>query len=197
MSIPAAGSAGTSIAVPIWIIVTALAGVPRAVCLTGTRSPGAVDNASGLIAVLLAARGLPTSHELGVIVTSAEELGLAGARAYLATGPERGIALNCDTIDDPGTFLCMPRKPAGLASKAVVRAAAAFGFPLRVRRLIPGILADSIAFADSGWDSLTLSRGNIGTLARVHTSSDTRERLDGSGIAQAALLLAATVEELS
>jgi len=155
------------------------------------------DNASGLIAVLLAPRALQRSRDLGVIVTSAEELGLAGALAYLASKPKRGIALNCDTIDDRGTFLIMPRIRAGLASQAVVRAAPALGFPLRVRGLIPGILADSIAFADSGWDSLTLSRGNIGTLARVHTSSDTRDRLDGSGIAQAALLLAATIEELS
>ena len=196
-TIPGGGGVGAGVAVPIWTMVTVIAAVPMAVCLTRNKSPGAVDNASGLIAVLLAARGLPPSRELGVIVTSAEELGLAGARAYLASRPERAIALNCDTIDDRGGFLCMPGNPGGIASQAVARAATALGFPLRVRRLIPGILADSIAFADSGWDSLTISRGNIATLARVHTSSDTRDRLDGSGIAQAALLLAATIEELS
>lgn len=194
---PGAGGAGTGVAVPIWTILTVIAAVPMAVCLTGNKSAGAVDNASGLIAVLLAARALPANRGVGVIVTSAEELGLAGARAYLASRPERAVALNCDTIDDRGTFLAMRRKSASRSSQAVVRAAASLGFPLRVRRMIPGILADSIAFADSGWDSLTLSRGNIGTLARVHTSSDTRDRLDGSGIAQAALLLAATIEELS
>jgi len=65
-----------------------------------------------------------------------------------------------------------------------------------VRGIIPGVLVDSIAFSDAGWDSLTLSRGNMATLARVHTSSDTRERLNGTGIAMAAYLLAATVQEL-
>jgi hypothetical protein len=63
--------------------------------------------------------------------------------------------------------------------------------------MIPGVLADSIAFSHAGWDSVTLSRGNLATLARVHTTNDTRERLNGTGIAKAARLLAATVEELS
>ena len=85
----------------------------------------------------------------------------------------------------------------GALTAAVGRAASRLAFNLPVRALLPGILADSIAFADAGWDSVTLSRGNIATLARVHTSSDTRERLNGTGIAKAARLLAATVEELS
>jgi hypothetical protein len=195
-AIPGTGGIGTSASVPVWTIATAIVAVPLVVCLTGDKSAGAVDNASGVITVLLATRALAQGHDLGVIVTSAEELGLAGARAYLQSKPEKAIALNCDTVDDQGLFLCMARKKSGAAAQAVARAATSLGFPLRVRRLIPGILADSIAFSDSGWDSLTLSRGNIGTLARVHTSSDTRDRLDGSGIAQAALLLAATIEVL-
>ena len=62
---------------------------------------------------------------------------------------------------------------------------------------IPGILTDGVAFAESGWDVCTLSRGNLGTLARVHTASDTSGRIDGTGIALAARILAATVEELA
>ena len=84
----------------------------------------------------------------------------------------------------------------GAAALAVARAGERLVLPVRVRALIPGILADSIAFASAGWDAVTVSRGNLSTLARVHTSSDTRERLDGSGIANAARLLAATIEEL-
>jgi Zn-dependent M28 family amino/carboxypeptidase len=196
-AIPGTGGIGTSASVPVWTIATAIVAVPLAVCFTGDKSAGAVDNASGVITILLATRTIPQGHDLGVIITSAEELGLAGARAYLQSKPEKAIALNCDTVDDRGVFLCMAQRKSGPATRAVGRAASSLGFSLRVRRLIPGILADSIAFSESGWDALTLSRGNIGTLARVHTSSDTRDRLDGSGIAQAALLLAATIEELS
>ncbi|HYN82039.1 MAG TPA: M28 family peptidase [Gemmatimonadaceae bacterium] len=183
--------------VPTLAIVGAVCALPLVFCLTGNKSPGAVDNASGLISVLLAVRELPAEADVGVIVTSAEELALAGARAHVESNHERAPVVNCDTIDDNGNFLCMTHgRNRGPAAAAVVRAGDRLALPVRVRALIPGILTDSIAFADAGWDAVTVSRGNLGTLARVHTSSDTRERLDGSGIANAARLLAATIEEL-
>jgi hypothetical protein len=178
-------------------VVALLAATPLIVCFTSNRSPGAVDNATGVISVLLAARALSARPDVGVVITSGEELGLAGARAFVQSHATRGIALNCDTIDAAGEFRCMASGPRGAAAAAVGRAASRLGFSVPIRALLPGILADSVAFADAGWDSVTLSRGNIATLARVHTSSDTRERLDGTGIAKAASLLAATVEELS
>ena len=215
------GLSGIPSLTPILSTIAAATTLPMILCLVGDASPGAVDNASGVIAVMLAASLLRARKDLGVILTSGEELGLAGARAYAesisyftASSPfpeapaaslssdepipfAGGIALNCDTVDDEGGFLCMARRASrGAATLAVVRAAARTSVPLRVRGIIPGVLVDSIAFSDAGWDSVTLSRGNIATLARVHTSSDTRERLNGTGIAMAAYLLAATVQEL-
>lgn len=184
-----------------WLLISAavavLATIPLILCLTGNRSPGAVDNASGVVSVLLAARALSPRPDLGVVITSGEELGLAGARAFVESHSTHAIALNCDTIDDGGEFRCMASGARGALTAAVARAASRLAFNVPIRALLPGILADSVAFADAGWDSVTLSRGNIGTLARVHTTSDTRERLNGTGIAKAARLLAATVEELS
>jgi hypothetical protein len=178
-------------------LVAAAGSIPLVFCLTGNSSHGAVDNASGVVSVVLAVRELPRHGDLGVLVTSGEELALAGARAFVESTPARAIVVNCDTVDDRGGFLCMvTRQTRGEAAAGVSKAAARLGFPLRVRGVIPGILADSIAFSDAGWDAVTVSRGNLSTLARVHTSSDTREQLDGSGIAQAARLLAATIEEL-
>jgi Zn-dependent M28 family amino/carboxypeptidase len=156
-----------------------------------------VDNASGVISVLLAARALSALPDVGVIITSAEELGLAGARAFVDSHSTRDVALNCDTIDDAGEFRCMASGARGSLVAAIGRAASRLSLNVPIRALLPGILADSVAFADAGWESVTLSRGNLATLARVHTSSDTRERLNGTGIAKAALLLAATVEELT
>jgi hypothetical protein len=178
-------------------LIALLAVIPLVVCFTGNRSPGAVDNASGVVSVLLAARALSTRPDVGVVITSGEELGLAGARAFVTSHSTRGIALNCDTIDDAGEFWCMASGARGAAVAAVGRAASRLSLNVPIRAMLPGILADSVAFADAGWDSVTLSRGNIATLARVHTSSDTCERLTGTGIAKAARLLAATVEELS
>jgi hypothetical protein len=63
--------------------------------------------------------------------------------------------------------------------------------------MLPGVLADNVAFSAAGWDSVTISRGNLRTLSRVHTSGDRADSITGTGIAQAALLIAAIVEELS
>jgi Zn-dependent M28 family amino/carboxypeptidase len=177
--------------------VLTVALLPLMFCFTGNRSPGAADNASGLISVLLAVRSLRSRENIGVVITTGEELGLVGARAFVRTQTARGIAINCDTIDDHGRFRCMIRGGRGVAVAAMVRAAATLEYELPVTRTLPGILTDGIAFSDAGWDCLTLSHGNIATLARVHTSRDTRERLDGTGIAKASRLIAATVEELS
>jgi Zn-dependent M28 family amino/carboxypeptidase len=184
-------------AVFVSAVLAAASAIPLAICFTGNASPGAVDNASGVVSVLLALRDLKGLGGIGVLVTSGEELALAGARAFVEATQDRCIVLNCDTIDDRGGFVCMTHGRGDReAAAAVTRAAARLGFPIRVRGIISGILADSIAFADAGWDAVTVSRGNLGTLGRVHSSRDTLDRLDGSGIAQAARLLAVTIEEL-
>lgn len=66
----------------------------------------------------------------------------------------------------------------------------------RLSGMLPGVMADNIAFSEAGWDSFTISRGNLGTLARVHTTGDNAGSIDGRGVDQAALLIAAIVEEL-
>jgi hypothetical protein len=178
-------------------IACALAAMPFLLCFTGNRSNGAADNASGVAAILLAVRLLPIQRDVAVILTSGEELGLTGARFFVASQHEPAVAINCDTVDDDGRFLCMTSGKARRTSEAMSRAAARLGMDVRIRSMLPGILADSMAFTDAGWDSVTLSRGNIATLTRVHTSRDTAAAMTGTGIAKAARLLAATVEELS
>jgi Peptidase family M28 len=172
--------------------------IPLIVCFIGNRSNGAVDNATGVASVALALELIRDREKVGVIVTSGEELGLAGAEAFASQTPTKGIALNCDTIDDNGRFICMASggMPKNLAN-ALDRAAQRTGIVVSKRRMLLGILADNIAFTGAGWDSFTLSRGNLRTLARVHTSRDRAEAIDGTGIAMAAQLLAATAEELS
>lgn len=191
-----------------WLaVVTAL---PVIFCFISNRSMGALDNATGVAAILLAAEEIGQSRNIGVVITSAEELGLAGARRFAAAESTGEIAINCDTIDDNGFFYCMARGTRSLKlDGAIDRAAGRLGVKtggmpgrasrgsLRLRPMIPGILADNVAFTSRGWESFTLSRGNIGTLGYVHTSRDTSDRLKGTGIAQASSLIAAIVEELA
>jgi hypothetical protein len=174
-----------------------LAAVPVALTTVGARSDGAVDNASGVAAVLDAAARLPADAAVGVLLTSAEELGLAGARAWART-PVPTVALNCDGVDDEGELVAMY---SGRAPEAVLRAldaaAGRTGQTLRARRLVPGILTDGVALADAGWAVATVSRGTRATLRRIHTPRDDLARLKGRGIEPTGRLLAAAAAALA
>jgi hypothetical protein len=66
-----------------------------------------------------------------------------------------------------------------------------------VMRPPPGVLTDSNIFHKAGWQTVTLARGTIRTLNRIHTRRDSLESLRGTGIPDAARVLARLVEELA
>jgi Zn-dependent M28 family amino/carboxypeptidase len=179
-------------------MVTAVVGsIPLLLSFVGAGTHGTLDNASGVATVLAAAELLAADASVGILITDAEELALAGARAW-SVGRQPRIALNCDSVDDDGPLVVMHNAPAPerllLAMAGVAREA---GEPLRTMRLIPGILTDHVALASAGWTTLTLSRGTARTLRRIHTSHDTLATMRGDGIAGAARVLAKTAAELS
>lgn len=163
----------------------------------GTASDGAADNASGVAAVLDAVALVPSDTPLGVLITDAEELALAGAAAWVS-GRSPAIAINCDTIDDIGTLVVFEYgylshaldEKAGPVARSVDPGA-------RVMRPPPGVLTDSNAFHAAGWQTVTLSRGTIRTLNRIHTRRDSLDSLRGTGIPDAARVLARLAEELA
>ncbi len=173
----------------------ALAGaLPVMGSVVGARSDGAVDNASGVAAVLAAAVAVPPETPFGVLLPSAEELGMAGARAW-ARGARKGTALNCDGVDDAGELTIMY---SGAAPTPLIQTLEALApRPPRVRRMPLGLLTDSVALADRGWTTVTVSRGSLATLRRVHTPADSLAALRGDGIDEVALLLARAVEALA
>jgi hypothetical protein len=87
------------------------------------------------------------------------------------------------------------RRPDSLVD-ALRHVAAREGEGLRVIRMIPGVLTDSVAFASAGWTTATLSRGSLRTLRRIHTMSDDASVMRGTGIAVSARVLAATATDL-
>ena len=178
-------------------IAGAVGALPSMLCWVRADSPGAVDNASGVAAVLLASQSASTAGDLGVLITSGEELGLAGARAWASRARAGMLVINCDTVDDTGCWRCMYTGPKpGRITAAAEAIAGGLGLKLAVGRLIPGILTDSMAFADRGIESVTVSRGTLSTLARIHTRRDTSKALAGSGVAVAGLLLSSLAKEL-
>ena len=179
-----------------WLTWTGIASaIPIVASLVGARSPGAVDDASGVVTVLLAAAEDP-ALPLGVVLTSAEELGLAGARGWAMTHPP-ATAINCDGVDDAGALAAMysGRTPRRLL-EGFTRAAAQAGVMARSHRVLPGVLVDGVALADAGWDVITISRGTMSTLRRIHTPADSLETMTGAGIPDAARVMVALAREL-
>jgi hypothetical protein len=67
----------------------------------------------------------------------------------------------------------------------------------RVRRMPLGLLTDSVALTDSGWRAVTLSRGSLKSLRRVHTPDDSLATLRGTGVNEVATVLARAAEALA
>jgi hypothetical protein len=178
-----------------WVTVVGIAaGLPVVASWVGRASPGALDNASGVATVMLAAGRVPPHVPLGVVLTSAEELGLAGARAFFRAlpPPSEGVVLNCDGIDDSGYLTIMH---SGVARpERVIRV---FGDAARPAPLPPGVLVDAVACSEEGWEAVTLSRGTARTWARIHSVRDTADRLTGAGIDSTATVLAAAAQALA
>ena len=94
----------------------------------------------------------------------------------------------------------------GLTSAATIWVVAAIGLALGGgyyveglgAALMPlGLLLDSVALSDSGWRSVTVSRGSLASLRRVHTRNDSLEHLRGDGISRTARVLARAAEALA
>ncbi len=182
---------------PLWLMIGlagVLAGLPVAASVVQARSVGAVDNATGMATVLLAAAAVPRDLPLGVLITSAEELGLAGARAFVRErGP--GRAINVDGVDDRGTLrLTYTRRAPRRLLRALGQSAGELQEEVRPGRLFPGVLVDGVALADAGWEVVTVSRGDARTVARVHTPQDDLSRVHGVGVDLASRFIARAVE---
>jgi hypothetical protein len=205
---------------PVLTVVGVLAGIPVAASVTGSRSPGALDNASGVATVLLAAAQCPSDRSVGVLLTSGAELGLAGARAWArgwgreragaprrswgrsahgkrGDGAESSTAINVDGVDDVGTIRVIhPRpRPAELL-RAIAIAAGELGVDVSPGPLPPGLLVDSVALCDRGWKAVTLSKGEWRTVARIHTPGDDLSSLRGEGVVEVAALVQRAIAEL-
>ncbi|HUF64730.1 MAG TPA: M28 family peptidase [Gemmatimonadaceae bacterium] len=177
----------------LWVPVT-VAGAAGSVAVllstVGNRSQGAVDNASGVAAAMLTAVNAPEDFPVGVLLTSAEELGLAGAWAWVREQADRHAtrqikrAVNFDGLDDVGTLTCMS-DPYNPLNERMRSAASEAGVPLNFRKVLPGIMVDATALARSDWEAVTISKGDFSTLARIHTPSDSPDRLTGEGVAEA------------
>lgn len=177
-------------------VVLVLTGILLALSWAGNTSPGALDNASGLAAVLAVAEQVGSSGDLAFLLTEGEELGLAGARDVADRLPPVQGVLNVEGLDDDGPFYIAEgagwqrKGSAPQLAAALLTAGRALDLPVHRRPLPRSLLVDHLPIASAGIPALTLLRGTWGSLLRVHRPGDDTGRITGAGAAEGATLLA-------
>jgi len=148
-------------------------------------SPGAVDNASALVAIFMTIDQLPAATAVGMIFSDAEEFGLVGARALAADRAALfadAAVINLDGLDDVGQPIALVHRPGpmGIAIATALKA--------RRWRWLP-VVVDGIALARVSRECVTILKGNWRTMRSVHRPGDNadRVRLDGAAIVAAGL----------
>jgi peptidase M28-like protein len=145
-------------------------------------SPGAVDNATALVAVTMILDLLPPRADVGVLFPDAEELGLLGARALVEErdGVVAGTAvINFDGLDDRGRTITLVHR-AGPLTRALGEQLVATPTPW-----LP-VLVDGIELAAVARECVTIMKGGWATTRVVHTARDTTDRLTLAGAREVA-----------
>jgi len=192
---------GPAVAAAIVAGVGSAASLVLAACVTGNRSAGALDNATGLVALLeLAAR--ETAGDVAFLVTDAEELGLAGSRAAARGDRDVEAVINLDGLDDDGPVRLLAgrgraaNRRAAPISAALEAAARERGLEVWWHRVPAGLLLDHLPFAAAGLPAVTVMRGHTRSLARVHRATDSLDRVSGEGALLIAEVVAAALDSL-
>ena len=167
------------------IVLLAVAVVIGSQNRVNDNSPGAVDNATALVAVFMTIDQLGPAAAIGVIFPDAEEFGLVGARALAADRAELladSAVINLDGLDDVGRPTAFLHRP-GPIGRAVAEALDA-----RQWRWLP-VVVDGIALARVSGECVSIMKGNGRTMRIIHRPEDTavRVRLDGAAIVAAGL----------
>jgi hypothetical protein len=192
-----------------------LLGIPLALSLfnrSGNRSPGAIDNAAGLVLLSEVARALEASPPgriaVTLLMTGAEEEGLAGAVRFVRTGlpgfrPHDTFFVNVDGIGSPGGIFLQSRhgfppvRTGGRLEAILKKVARDRGIPLRhgYFPLLPGL--DHVPIARRGFRAVTLtgSGSSRATLA-IHTPGDVPEHVDLDALETGFDLVMGLLEEL-
>jgi hypothetical protein len=184
-------------------ILSVLGSLPLALMDWANRSPGAIDNASGVGVVLHLAELLARSPEWRnrlrwtILLTAAEELGLMGAAAFVRAHTRAirdAVVINFDGVGIAGTLHYAAGHRASRLVTVLQSVAHQRGLPLR-RFNWPGLLFDHLPFARAGIEAVTLLSVGPG-METVHTPRDTVERLQAEGFAQTGSLAVAVLAAL-
>jgi hypothetical protein len=161
-------------------------------------SPGAVDNASGVVAALAAAEALGWRSEVGILITGAEELAMAGAREWVKQGWGGDLFVNFDGVDGKGQYVLWVHNgasPAAARSLASELRDELGKREAKIRKYLTfGMFVDGTILAEAGLAGVTVQRGTfLGTAAVAHTTRDLTSGVDIEGAVRAGRAAASVI----
>ncbi len=166
--------------------------------ITSNASPGGIDNASGVLALLILAEKIK-DERVAFLFTGAEEMGLCGALEFLKKHEKelskKTIIINVDGIGDGNTLILTtkfgipPRKTSKQIHALLKKVAEKNGIKVKEGWLPFGAGLDHIPFAVKGYESVTVHLSSFKDAFFVHTSKDTPERVNLQRIKQISEIL--------
>ena len=139
-------------------------------------SPGSIDNATGVVAVLATAEKLGWRSEVGILITGAEELAMAGAREWVKKARSGNVFVNFDGVDGKGQYILWVHNGAapGTARSLASQLCQELGpVEARIRKFLTfGMFVDGMILAKKGMAGVTVQRGTLDTAAVAHTPKD-------------------------
>ena len=179
--------------------------------LTQNRSPGGFDNASGVgvmleIARVSMARGEKKS--ITFLAAGAEEYGMCGALRYIQKHADEydrnhTYVINLDGLGvGKGVNLVTrygipPVRTTRRLAETFWTSGASLGGQVWERYLPIGVGLDSIPIASRGFETITLTAGDVGSVAlKIHSKQDRSDLIDVESLQQVGALIVDVIERI-
>ena len=173
---------------------------------TQNRSPGGFDNASGVGVMLEVARVLIARGEkksITFLAAGAEEYGMCGALRYVQKhtdeyDQENTYVINLDGlgvgngVNVVAGYGIPPVRTANVLADRFQASGESLGIQVSERHLPIGVGLDSIPIASHGFETVTLTAGDVGRVAlKVHSKQDRSDLLNMDSLQQVGELIVA------
>ena len=197
------------------VIVWSIAGITTfcllllQINLTQNHSPGAFDNASGVAVMLEVARGIVERGErksVTFLAAGAEEYGMCGALRYVQAHTdeydrENTYVINLDGLGVGNGVSVVTRYgiPPVRTTSALISlfrtSGESLGIQVSERYLPIGVGLDSIPIASRGFETVTVTAGDVGSAAlRIHSKRDKSDLLNVESLQQVGELIVDVIE---
>ena len=177
--------------------------------LTQNRSPGGFDNASGVGVMLEVARVVMARGEkkpITFLAAGAEEYGMCGALRYVQKhadeyDPRNTYVINLDGLGVGNGVSIVKRygippvRTANVLADLFQTSGESLGIQVSERYLPIGVGLDSIPIASHGFETVTLTAGDVGRVAlKIHSKQDRCDLLNMESLQQAGELIVDVIE---